>query len=398
MYLLLFKSLGKNFVKQLILQVELVYISFVQVYLHTLPLCHIGGISSALAFVMAGGCQVFLPKFHTVSVVEAIAKYSVSAAIFVPTMLSDIVTYCKERHYDGQTEPVFTTMKKILNGGGSLSLELLNSVTEIFPETKIFSAYGMTETCSSLTFMIAYDPTLKNIFQRTNQEFSVESVHQGVYEHKRSGICVGEVAPHVQIKVNKDHDITLNGESLKVGKILTKGPHVMQKYWNQEDATAKAFTRDGWLDTSDLGWIDRDGKLWLLGRSKDMIKSGGENVYPSEVEEILVTHPGVRSVVVVGIPDSRFNEVVTASIQVEDDWQWVEKTSTSTDNEGRVLSPANLQTHCRKHGLSRFKVPKRFFLHLGPFPATSTGKVKRDLVKEQIIGLLERQHKARSRI
>ncbi|KAK9290807.1 hypothetical protein L1049_008985 [Liquidambar formosana] len=152
-------------------------------------------------------------------------------------------------------------MRKILNGGGGLSMELIKDATKFFPKAKLLSAYGMTETCSSLTFMTLYDPTLKESCQGLQKfnEIKSNSVHQA------EGVCVG-----------------------------------------------------------DIGYIDEYGNLWLIGWKNGRIKSGGENVYPEEVEAVLLQHPGVHGVVVVGLPDARLTEMVVVCIQMKDNWQWAD--------------------------------------------------------------------------
>lgn len=128
---------------------------------------------------------------------------------------------------------------------------------------------GMTETCSSLTFMMLYDPTKENHFQ---QLCDFQKYHSSCQE----GICLGMPAPHVELR------ISLEGSS-SGGKILTRGPHVMLRYWGQPPSKHLGPVNEAWLDTGDIGHIDDHGNLWLMGRAKDRIKSGGENIFPEEV-------------------------------------------------------------------------------------------------------------------
>lgn len=130
---------------------------------------------------------------------------------------------------------------------------------------------GMTETCSSLTFMTLYDPTPETTSQtlETPVERKSDSVHP-------QGVCVGKPAPHVDLKISVD------GSSL-IGRILTRGPHVMLRYWDQNPSKASDSSSKDWLDTGDIGYIDDYGNVWLVGRTNGRIKSGGENVYPEEV-------------------------------------------------------------------------------------------------------------------
>ncbi|GFP84209.1 2-succinylbenzoate--coa ligase chloroplastic/peroxisomal [Phtheirospermum japonicum] len=237
------------------------------VYLHTAPMCHIGGISSALAMLMAGGCHVILPKFETNLAIEAIREHNVTSLITVPTMMADLISFSRTN----QTFETFESVKKILNG-------------------------GMTEACSSLTFMTLYDPTKKNQHKQSSYDDDVRTSNLS----REGGTCVGKPAPHVELKVT-------------AGRILMRGPHVMLHYWGQSPSMHLDPVYQGWLDTGDIGQVDGHGNLWLVGRAKDRIKSGGENVYPEEVEAVLTQHSGISKVVVVGIPDSRLTEMETKS-------------------------------------------------------------------------------------
>ena len=124
---------------------------------------------------------------------------------------------------------------------------------------------GMTEASSSLTFMTLHDPTLETV-----------DVTKSIPAHQKQGVCVGKPAPHVELK------ICFDGSS-HVGKILTRGPHVMLRYWGQSPQKGPSSINQDWLDTGDIGYIDEYGNLWLIGRTKGRIKSGGENIYPEEV-------------------------------------------------------------------------------------------------------------------
>ncbi|KAI3466875.1 hypothetical protein Pfo_023538 [Paulownia fortunei] len=338
------------------------------VYLHTAPLCHIGGISSAMAMLMAGGCNVIIPKFEANLASQAIREHNVTSLITVPTMMADLISFNRMK----QTSENFESVKKILNGGGGLSVEFLKDATKFFPRATILSAYGMTEACSSLTFMTLYDPTK-------------ESHHLWPYDVKTSnlscqgGICVGKPAPHVELKVSAE-------ESSNTGRILMRGPHAMLHYWGQSPSKHLDPVHEGWLDTGDIGQIDDHGNLWLIGRAKDKIKTGGENIYPEEVEAVLSKHPGISSTVVVGVPDSRLTEMVIACIQVKDSWRWADfGVNQSAEDQIQCLSSEILRHFCREKNLTGFKIPKRFVLWKNAFPMTTTGKLRRDQVRAQVM-------------
>ncbi|VVA99213.1 unnamed protein product [Arabis nemorensis] len=354
------------FITQSLAKIAIVGYGEDDVYLHTSPLVHIGGLSSAMAMLMVGACHVLLPKFDAETALQVMEKNRVTCFIAVPAMMADLICVNRTTKNGVQNRGV----RKILNGGGSLSSELLKDATNIFPSAKILSAYGMTEACSSLTFMTLYDPTLesyKPIFPSVNRT--------------KQGTSVGKPAPHIELMVKLDEN------SSKVGKILTRGPHTMLGYWGhqlvQENvAASESSSNEAWLDTGDIGTIDEFGNLWLIGRSNGGMKTGGENVYPEEVEAILLKHPGIVSVVVIGIIDVRLGEMVVACVRLQENWIWSDVENRNRDFE---LSSETLKDHCRTQNLTGFKIPKRFVRWEKQFPMTTTGKVKRDEVKRQVM-------------
>ncbi|XP_038882141.1 2-succinylbenzoate--CoA ligase, chloroplastic/peroxisomal isoform X5 [Benincasa hispida] len=361
-------------IMQALAKVAIVGYSEDDVYLHTAPLCHIGGLSSAIAMLMLGARHILIPKFEVKSAVEAIDLYGVTSLITVPAMMADLVSlirFFRERD-SGKTRE---SVKKILNGGGGLPLELIKDAVKIFPRAKLVSAYGMTETCSSLTFLMLSDPMGETSIPHF-QSYEHSKCHS-VYQPE--GVCVGKPAPHIEIK------ICLDGSS-HVGRILTRGPHLMLRYYDKISARPSNDVNEVWFDTGDIGSIDDSGNLWLVGRSNGRIKSGGENIYPEEVERILLQHPGVKGCVVVGIPDSRLTEKAVACVQLEEDWQWYE-----TNHElfhvkiKQHLSSEILHKHCKECKLTGFKVPKEFIKWGKPFPVTTMGKLKRDAVRNEVI-------------
>uniref|UniRef100_A0A1D1YDS6 4-coumarate--CoA ligase n=1 Tax=Anthurium amnicola TaxID=1678845 RepID=A0A1D1YDS6_9ARAE len=241
------------------------------VYLHTAPLCHIGGISSCITVLLVGGCHVFIPRFDAKIATRAIEQHQVTSLITVPAMVADLASFLgKENRWIGGE-----SVKKVLNGGGGLSHDLTGAAMKIFPHAKLISAYGMTETCSSLTFMVLHDPASRVTGiqpQKMNRTISDSTVQLG-------SVCVGKPPPHVELCVSGNG----NKDGPLVGNILTRGPHVMVRYWNGVTEGASVQRLNGWLDSGDIGWLDGNGELWLVGRTKDRLKSGGENVYPEEV-------------------------------------------------------------------------------------------------------------------
>ncbi|EOA40050.1 hypothetical protein CARUB_v10008743mg [Capsella rubella] len=354
------------FITQSLAKIGIVGYGEDDVYLHTSPLVHIGGLSSAMAMLMVGACHVLLPKFDAATALQVMEQNRITCFITVPAMMADLIRVNRTTNNGAENLGV----RKILNGGGSLSSELLQEAVKIFPCAKILSAYGMTEACSSLTFMTLHDPT----------EESLKATYPLANEPKQ-GTCVGKPAPHIELMVKLDEN------SSRVGKILTRGPHTMLGYWGHElveenGASSESRSNEAWLDTGDIGAFDEFGSLWLIGRSKGRIKTGGENVYPEEVEAVLVEHPGIVSAVVIGVIDGRLGEMVVACVRLQENWKW---SDVENRKRGFELSSETLKQHCRTQNLTGFKIPKRFVRWEKQFPLTTTGKVRRDEVRREVL-------------
>ncbi|XP_072968598.1 2-succinylbenzoate--CoA ligase, chloroplastic/peroxisomal [Typha angustifolia] len=348
------------------------------VYLHTAPLCHIGGISSCISMLMAGGCHVLIPKFDAKSALEAIEGHKVTSFITVPAMMADLISYGRK----GKTSDGGETVTKILNGGGTLSQDLIKGASCLFPHAAIVSAYGMTEACSSLTFMTLRNPRVEKSGELLPNKCVAESE---LHCQQQGGVCVGKAAPHIELRISGSH----NDHFLpSVGKILTRGLHLMVGYWDTTKPIALDSIEYGWLDTGDIGWISENGDLWLMGREKDRIKSGGETVYPEEVEAVLYGHPGIAKIVVVGVPDIRLAEKVVACVKIKDDWKWFDTKFNHLGDE-KVLSAEILRNYCRQRNLSRFKIPKTCMIWRKEFPVTTTGKIRREDVRKEAMSCMQ---------
>jgi fatty-acyl-CoA synthase len=187
---------------------------------------------------------------------------------------------------------------------------------------------------------------------------------------------VGRVHPHVQIKViDKDGRVVPRGTP---GELLTRGYSVMRGYWGEPARTREAVDEAGWMHTGDLAVIDDEGYCNIVGRVKDLIIRGGENISPREVEEFLYGHPAILDVAVVGVPDHRFGEEVCACVRLR---------------EGAVASEDEIREFCRGR-IAHYKVP-RYVRFVESFPLTVTGKVQKYLIREQLrheLNLVEEQH------
>jgi len=181
---------------------------------------------------------------------------------------------------------------------------------------------------------------------------------------------VGRVHPHVEVKIVDPVDgrVVERGDP---GELLTRGYSVMLGYWNDPERTAEAIDRAGWMHTGDLATMDDEGYVNIVGRSKDMIIRGGENVYPREIEEFLYTHPEISDVAVIGVPDERYGEEIMAWVQVR---------------EGGSASEDEVREFC-KSKIAHYKVP-RYVWVVDEFPMTITGKVQKFKMRERAIAEL----------
>lgn len=245
---------------------------------------------------------------------------------------------------------VYPQVLTVLYGGGSVGEGLRRRVRSVFPNARVVGAYGMTETASSLTFL----------------------VHDDLSEDSPLHSSAGWAPEHVQVRIEPTTEgvevCTGQGKRV-VGEVLTRGPHVMLGYYG---GAGVEFGEDGWFRTGDLGYVDESsGALFLVGRSKDMIKSGGENVFAGEVEEALVSCVDVREAAVVGIPHRALGEAVAAAVVLR---------AGVRRPEWEILK--QLREACRDC-LSPFKRPK-WIIKQGCLPRNAAGKVLKDKVREQL--------------
>ncbi|KAF8056856.1 AAE14 [Scenedesmus sp. PABB004] len=362
-----------------------------EVYLHVPPLCHVGGLSSALALLLAGGAHVFLPRYTPAAALSLIMRHHVSALIVVPTMVADLAAAAAAGERRGAPgappgpPPALPSLRRVLVGGGGLGAALARGAAALFPAAELLTAYGMTECSSSLTFIPL-------------AEQQAAGAARGSGAGGGAGVCVGWPAPGVCVRVDPapGHAPARGGGGGGdggggVGEVVSAGPHVMQGYWRDAPASAAARTRDGWLRTGDLGYLDARGALWLLGRAKDTIRSGGENVHASEVEAALLSHPGVRAAAAAGLPHARLGELVAAGVVLAPGWTWAD--GGGSGGGGRRVGAAELQAHCRALGLSPFKLP-RLLAALPALPLNSSGKVVKPALQDALAAEQRRQEAA----
>jgi long-chain acyl-CoA synthetase len=296
------------------------------------PLFHAAGSIAVLATVWHGGRQVVLQAFDPATALDLIEAERVSATLLVPTMLAAISDEQLARPRD------VGSLSLLSHGGAPVATETLRRARAAFPTAELMHLYGTTETAPIAT-ILAHE--------------------ERVLDAPQARSC-GQPAVGVEVVVV---DLTTGvpaGAGI-VGEVAIRGENVMQGYWNKPDATAAALSR-GWYRTGDLGYMDDHSYLYLVDRAKDMIVTGGENVYSTEVEEALYRHPAVLEAAVFGIPDGRWGEVVHAVVVPRDD-----------------VTEAELLGHCREL-IAGYKLPKRIELRTEPLPKSGAGKVlKREL-------------------
>jgi long-chain acyl-CoA synthetase len=295
------------------------------------PLFHAAGSIAVLAVVWNGGEQIVLPAFEPGAALDLVEHHQVTATLVVPTMLAAL---CDEQ--DARPRDI-STLRRISHGGAPIATETLRRAHATFPDAELLHIYGATETSPIATLLKGEERLL---------------------DAPQARSC-GQPAVGVAVSV-----LDANGAQVApgaVGEVVIRGDNVMAGYWNKPEQTAAALA-GGWYHTGDLGYLDECAFLFLVDRAKDMIVTGGENVYSTEVEEALYRHPAVAEAAVFGIPDAQWGEAVHAVVVPCAD-----------------VSGEDLREHCRSL-IGGYKVPKTIALRSEPLPKSGVGKVlKREL-------------------
>ncbi|MEA2222106.1 MAG: fatty-acyl-CoA synthase, partial [Solirubrobacteraceae bacterium] len=303
-----------------------------------------GMVMGNLACTIHGACMVIPgPSFEPRHVLEAVTAERCTSLYGVPTMFIAELAEPDFASFD------LTSLRTGIMAGSPCPAHVMRRVITEMHMEEVTICYGMTET-SPVSTQTARDDELE----------------------RRVG-TVGRVHPHVEIKL-VDPATGRMVEHGEPGELCTRGYSVMLGYWEQPGDTAEAIDRAGWMHTGDLATMDEAGYVRIVGRSKDMIIRGGENVYPREIEEFLYTYPGVADVQVVGIPDERYGEEIVAFVRPE---------------AGAQLDEDALREHCRAR-IAHYKVP-RHVRFVTEFPMTVTGKVQKYKLRQHAIAELSRE-------
>lgn len=301
------------------------------VFMHIAPMFHAADLLGT-AFVITGAGHSYLPTFSPNGVLAAIERSGTSTTMMAPTMIIMALT-------DGDVAAHNLSRFRLLFYGSSpMAAEWVQRTIEQFPETEIQQGYGLTETSPILTTL---DP----------------EVHRRAVADGNTNIlrAAGRAVPGVDIQILDDdgNNVPLG----EVGEVVVRGPNIAKGYLNRPEETAQAF-RDGWFHTGDVGRIDDDGFIFLMDRKKDMVVTGGENVYTSEVEAVLYQHPGVHEAAVVGIPDPKFGEALFAVI---------------VPAPGMALDQNSIMQHCEGK-IGRYKIPRKMEF-VEEMPKSAMGKI-----------------------
>jgi acyl-CoA synthetase (AMP-forming)/AMP-acid ligase II len=305
-------------------------------YLHSAPMFHIADCQWNVSITLHAGTHVFMPKFTPEDTLQAIQTYRITHCALVPTMVNMLCNVEGREKYD------VSSLRGMNYGGSPMPPALIVKTRQAFPHCRLFQGYGQTETSPNISMLLDryHDP---------NGPFAdkIASAGQPVFT--------------MEVQIVDDNDQPMPRGM--IGEITARGPNVMAGYWNKPEETAHAL-RGGWMHTGDVGYMDEDGFLYVVDRTKDMIISGGENVYSVEVEKVIYQHPAVAMCAVIAIPDEKWGETVYAII---------------VPRSGQSISEEEIITYCRQH-IASYKCPRIVEIRHEPLPMSGAGKIlKREL-------------------
>ena len=307
------------------------------------PLFHVAGLGRMIGQMIVGGRWLTMAQFRTPAVLAAIERFGINDTIVVPSMLQALLD---DANFDAAK---LQCLDRIAFGAAPMPPDLLNRALATWPKAEFFQAYGLTETAGAVCINLPVNHRAQG-----DARALLNSVgHAGLGAEIQVVDELGQEAPRGQ-----------------VGEIWVRGPMIMQGYWKQPDATAAAFV-DGWFRTGDLGRMREDGYLFIVDRLKDMIITGGENVYCAEVEAVLRNHADVVQAAVIGVPDVKWGEAVHAVIVL-----------TSTASLSADEMAAALRADCHQT-LAGYKCP-RSFSFVSELPMSAAGKILKNALRERV--------------
>jgi long-chain acyl-CoA synthetase len=319
------------------------------IYLHAAPMFHLANAGAMYTVMLRGGANAMIPFFTPDGALAIIEKARVTDTVLVPTMIQMLVDHPKFGAYD------VSSLARVTYGASPISEALLRRAMAALPNSQFMQGYGMTELSPAATFL-GWDQ------------------HTGEGLAKGRLRSAGRAAYGCEVRIVDPVDQPVAPGI--VGEIVVRGDNVMMGYWERPEETAKAIV-EGWMHTGDSGYMDEDGYVYIVDRLKDMIVTGGENVYSIEVENALAQHPAVAQCAVFGIPDEEWGEQVHAAV---------------TLRNGAEATPEELIDFARAR-IAHYKAPRSVEVRAEPLPLSGAGKIlKRELRKPFWEGLERRVH------
>lgn len=297
-------------------------------YLHVAPMFHVADFAGGMGAIMRAAGHVILPGFDPSLVLKTFTDEAISHVLLVPSMVKMIMNQPDAANTD------ISALECVIYGASPMPSATLELFMQTWPSVGLVQAYGQTELAPVVTTLSA-------------------QAHRQGGELLRSA---GQPTPINDVRIlDEDGAQQAHGES---GEIVVRGPHTMLGYWNKPEETTKAL-RDGWVYTGDAGFFDDAGYLYIVDRVKDMVVTGGENVFTTEVENAVISHPAVQDVAVIGVPHAEWGEAVHAIVVMQ---------------EGQSVSEDELVKHCRER-IAGYKLPKSVSFRTEPLPLSGAGKV-----------------------
>jgi acyl-CoA synthetase (AMP-forming)/AMP-acid ligase II len=316
----------------------------------TVPLYHVAGIQGVLAAVYGGRTLILMRQFEVREWLETVQREKVNRAMLVPTMVRQLIEFPEFSQFD------LSSLKIITYGAAAMPFEVIKKAIVTFPGVSFINAFGQTETGSTIATLGPEDHDISGTEEEKAKKL------------KRLSSSIGRPLPDVEVRII---DETGNPVPPQVtGEIVARGPRIMSGYWQDAEKTAQAFTPDGWLRTSDLGYMDEEGYIYLSGRADDLIIRGGENISPREVEEVLVTHPKVQDAAVIGVPSEEWGQEPRALVVLY---------------EGETASEEEIMEFARTK-LASFKRPRSVII-VDVLPRSALGKLSRKKLVEEYGGI-----------
>jgi acyl-CoA synthetase (AMP-forming)/AMP-acid ligase II len=319
-----------------------VHLTDSDVWVHVAPLFHLADAWATWAVTWVGGTHVLVKEFDAKAVLETIQREKVTLTNLIPTMLNLMVNHPDTGKFD------YSSLRVLLSGGAPIAPEVVRKIVETF-RCDYIQTYGMTETSPYLTLSI-----LKEHLKKLSNEDQLR------FKSKTGREFIG-----VDLKVVNEKGEEIKRDEKEVGEIIVKGDIVTKGYWKLPEETKKSI-KEGWLYTGDMAVIDEEGYVTIVDRKKDMILTGGENVYSTEVENILYMYPAILECAVVGVPDQKWGEAVKAIVVLK---------------PGQKATEQEIIQFCKER-IAHYKAPKSIDF-IGALPRTGSGKIHKKNLRDK---------------